>query len=56
MDIVTQTEEVVEGIEHVADGAGHLGGAFGDGVIHRVDVVGTVAGEGAFHLDFRVVF
>ncbi len=59
VDVVTQAEEVVEGIEHVADGAGHLGVAFGDCVIHRVDVVGTVAGEGSFHpknLDFIYFF
>ena len=54
VDVVTQTEEVVVGIEQVADGAGHLGFTFGDSVEHRVDVVGTVAGEGAFNLDFRV--
>ena len=54
MDAITQTEEVVVGIEHVADGAGHLGVALGDGVIHRIDVVGTVTGEGSFYLDLRM--
>ena len=34
MDVVTQTEEVVVGIEQIADGAGHLSVAFGDGVVH----------------------
>ena len=56
VNVVTQTEEVVVGIEHVAYGAGHLGVSIGDGVIHRVDVVGSVAGEGSFHLYLRMAF
>ena len=56
VDVITQTEEVVEGIEHVADGAGHLGGALGNGIIHRVDIVGAITGEGSFHLDLRMAF
>ena len=54
MDVVTQTAEVIVGIEHVADGAGHLGVALGDGIVHRVDVIGTVAGEGTLYLDLRM--
>ena len=54
VDVVTQTEEVVVGIEQVADGAGHLGFTFGDSIEHRVDVIGTVAGEGTLYLDLRM--
>ena len=56
MYIVSEAEEVVISIEQVTDGAGHLGVAVGDGIVHRVDVVRSGAGEGAFDLYFGMTF